>query len=117
MPIDPLDLLPLKQAHYLILLALTEGAMHGYAIKKSVAARTEGAVRLGAGSLYRSISQLQEWGLIAESDWRPEAHLDDGRRSYLEITDLGRRVAGAETDRLAALVAFAHATGLGAKSR
>mgnify|MGYP003680728076 CR=1 FL=1 len=113
MPKTPRDHLPLKQAHYLILLALTEGDMHGYAIKKAVAARTDGAVRLGAGSLYRSIAQLQEWGLIAASTWRPAPRLDDERRAYLAITALGRRVAGAETDRLASLVAHARAAGLG----
>ena len=84
-----------------------------YAIKKAVAARTDGAVRLGAGSLYRSIAQLQDWGLVAPSEWRPEPRLDDERRTYLALTDLGRQVAGAETDRLASLVAHAKAAGLG----
>ena len=113
MPKSPRDYLPLKQAHYLILLALTAGDMHGYAIKKAVASRTEGAVRLGAGSLYRAIGQLQDWGLIAASPSRPAPRLDDERRTYLALTELGRRVADAETDRLASLVAHARAAGLG----
>lgn len=113
MPRDPREFLPLKQAHYLILLALTEGDMHGYAVKKAVAARTDGAMRIGAGSLYRSLGQLQEWGLVAPSDWRPEARLDDERRAYVRLTDLGRRVAGAETDRLESILAHARAAGLG----
>ena len=107
------ELLPLKQAHYLILLALTEGDMHGYAIKKRIEERTRGRVRLGAGSLYRSLGQLEERGLVEGSDWRPEPRLDDERRTYLRLTELGRRVAGAETDRLASLVASARAAGLG----
>lgn len=116
MPCDPRDVLPLKQAHYLILLALTEGDMHGYAIKKAVADRTDGAVRLGAGSLYRSLSQLQERGLIQPSEWRPDSRLDDERRVYLRLTDWGRQVASAETDRLTAILAHAQAAGLGGGS-
>ena len=113
MPQEPRDFLPLKQAHYLILLALTEGDQHGYALKKSIEERTDGHVRLGAGSLYRSIAQLQERGLVEASDWRPDPDDDDHRREYLRLTELGRRVASAETERLAALVAGARAAGLG----
>ncbi|MEQ9398027.1 MAG: PadR family transcriptional regulator [Longimicrobiales bacterium] len=113
MPDDLDRFLPLKHAHYMILLTLTEGDMHGYALKKRIEERTEGRTRLGAGSLYRSIGQLQEAGLVAPSDWRPAPALDDDRREYLHLTDLGRRVAGAETDRLASLVASARAAGLG----
>jgi DNA-binding PadR family transcriptional regulator len=112
MAADPQDHLPLKQGHYLILLALTPGDLHGYGIKKAVAAQTEGRVRLGAGSLYRSIGLLQDEGLIEASNWRPDPRVDDERREYLRLTDLGRRVATAETDRLAALVSSARAAGL-----
>ena len=52
---DARSFLPLKPSHYLILLALTSGDLHGYALKKDIEERTEGRVRLGAGSLYRSI--------------------------------------------------------------
>ncbi len=113
MPSDPRDNLPLKQAHYLILLTLTRGDMHGYAIKKAVADLTDGRVRLGAGSLYRSIGLLQERGLVEASDWRPDPRVDDPRREYLRLTGLGRGVADAETERLAALVTSARAAGLG----
>jgi len=109
----PEEHLPLKQQHYLILLALTGGDLHGYAIKKAIEDRTQGRVSPGAGSLYRSIGILEEEGLIAPSDWRPDAPLDDERRSYLKLTELGRRVASAETERLAGLVASARAAGLG----
>ena len=70
-------------------------------------------MRLGAGSLYRSIGILEDAGLIERSDWRPQPGADDERREYLRLTELGRRVAAAETDRLAALVSSARAAGLG----
>ena len=104
--------LPLKPAHYLILLALADADLHGYALKKEIARRTDDAVKLGAGSLYRSISQLVDRSLIEESDLRPQAGFDDDRRTYFRLTPLGRRTAAAETDRLAQLVAGARASGL-----
>lgn len=111
-PFDPTRMLPLKPAHYLMLLVLADGDLHGYAIKKEIARRTEGRTRLGAGSLYRSLGQLEEAGLVAESEWRPREVLDDDRRRYLALTARGRQVAAAETDRLARLVADARAAGL-----
>lgn len=109
---DPSRYLPLKPAHYLILLSLADADLHGYGIKKEVERRTDGRVRLGAGSLYRSLGQLEEWGMVSESAWRPPETLDDERRRYLALTPRGRAVAAAETERLAALVAGARASGL-----
>lgn len=102
--------LPLRPALYLILLTLADGDCHGYAIKKDVLRRTGGQVKLGPGTLYRSIRQLEERGLIVETEDRPQAVLDDERRRYFRITPLGRRVATAETERLSQLVEAARAT-------
>jgi DNA-binding PadR family transcriptional regulator len=109
---DAEELLPLRPAHYLILLSLTDGDRHGYALKKDVIRRTDGKVTLGAGSLYRSISQLVDLNLIEVSGWRPDPAVDDERRQYYRLTKLGRAVAVAETERLAALVRDARASGL-----
>ena len=49
-----------------ILLALADGAKHGYAIKQDVEERSEGAIRLGPGTLYEAIQRLEDDGLIAE---------------------------------------------------
>jgi DNA-binding PadR family transcriptional regulator len=106
------DLLPLKPALYLILLALTDGDCHGYGLKKEIVRRTDGKVKLGAGTLYRSIRQLVDLELIEESDQRPDAALDDERRKYFRLTRLGRRAAQAETERLAVLVQVARASRL-----
>lgn len=105
--------LPLKPAHYLILLALAEGDCHAYALNKEVARWSEGRVHLGPGSLHRALDQLVDEALIEESPDRPARTLDDERRRYYRLTALGRRVAGGETDRLAGLVAAARAARLG----
>src|SRR5262249_33696429 len=105
----PEDLLPLTPAVFHILLALTGGERHGYGIMREVAATTEGRMRLGPGTLYRSIKQLLALGLIEESNERPDPELDDERRRYYRLTGFGLRVAEAEARRLARLVREAEA--------
>ena len=110
-PDDPQSLLPLPPASFHILLALAGAELHGYAIIQEVAARTAGEVRLGAGTLYRTIQRLLEQGLIVETEDRPAPELDDERRRYYRITRFGRDVARAETARLSSLVRLARASG------
>ena len=69
------------------------------------------------GTLYRSLRQMHERGLVAESEERPEAGLDDERRRYYRLTDLGRRVAVAEIERLEDLVHAARSKGLAPSAR
>ena len=99
--------LPLTAAAFHILLALAGGEMHGYGIMQEVIARSGGTVRLGPGTLYRSIQRLLADGLITESSDRPDPELDDERRRYYRLTSLGLRVAQGEAQRLAALVRVA----------
>ena len=108
---DPRTLLPLPTATFHILMALAEGDRHGYAIIQGVAERTQGAVKLGAGTLYRSLQRMIDQGLVRESDTRPAAKDDDERRRYYRLTAFGGAVARAEADRLAALVKLARASG------
>lgn len=105
----PRDLLPLTPAVLNILLALADGERHGYGIMREVEGRSGGEVRLGPGTLYGSIKRMLADGLIEESDERPDPEMDDQRRRYYRITDFGRRVAGAEAERLASLVDTARA--------
>jgi DNA-binding PadR family transcriptional regulator len=100
--------LPLTPPMLHTLLALADGDKHGYAVLKDVARRTDGAVRLGAGTLYTLIKRALADGLIAETDDRPDPALDDERRRYYRLTPRGRRVAAAEIERLESVVALAH---------
>jgi DNA-binding PadR family transcriptional regulator len=106
---DPEELLPLSQSVFYILLALADAERHGYGIIKEVEARTDGGVRMGAGTLYGSIKRMLKEGFIEESDERPDAELDDERRRYYRLTKFGRRVAVAEAQRLSRLVSAARA--------
>jgi len=105
-------LLPLPPATFHILLALVDQERHGYAIIQDVEARTDGELRLSAGTLYRSVARMVEQGLIAEMTKRPAARLDDERRRYYRITPFGTAVAKAEMARLSQLVRLARARGL-----
>jgi DNA-binding PadR family transcriptional regulator len=113
---DPETLLPLPGVTLHILMALAAGDHHGYAIIQDVAQRTENALRLGAGTLYRSLQRMLEQGLIVETGDRPAAEDDDERRRYYRITPFGEAVARAETRRLSELVRLARASGF-AKER
>jgi DNA-binding PadR family transcriptional regulator len=104
--------LPLQPATFHILLALAEDDRHGYAIMQDVSDRTAGALKLSAGTLYRSIQRMLEQGLIVEPRRRPARADDDERRRYYQITPLGEAVARAEAERLANLVRMARARGL-----
>ena len=106
---SPGDFLPLAPAVFHILLSLADGERHGYALKREIAARTDGRMRLGPGVLYGAIAKLLAQGLIEESDDRPDPHLDDERRRYYRITAFGRKVAHAEAARMRALVDLASA--------
>lgn len=109
---DPASFLPLQTASFHILLALAADDRHGYGIILDVARRTNGAVRLGPGTLYRTIQRLLDQELIEELDERPAPEEDDERRRYYRLTALGAAVARAETRRLTELVRLARASGL-----
>lgn len=106
---EPQDLLPLTPAVLHILLALANGERHGYAIMQEIAEMTAGQIRLGPGTLYRSIRTMLEAGMIAESGERPDPVLDDERRRYYRLTDFGQRVGRAEMERLDRLISTARA--------
>ncbi len=103
--------LPLPPATFHILLALSDGERHGYAIIQDVEMRTGGELRLSAGTLYRSIARMVEQGLIAEVTRRASKQ-DDPLRRYYRVTAFGTSVARAEMRRLTQLVKLAKASGL-----
>jgi DNA-binding PadR family transcriptional regulator len=105
MPNDPRELLPLRPVEFLLLLALVEGEQHGYALVRDIADQTDGVVKLEPGNLYRVLKRLVADGLIALSEQRPVAELDDERRRYYRLTALGARVAALEGHRLKTLLA------------
>ena len=109
---SPESFLPLTPAVFNILLALADREMHGYAIMLEVEANTAGQVKMGPGTLYGSIKRLLKASLIDECEERPDPQMDDQRRRYYRLTGLGRRVLGAEAQRLADQMASVYAKGI-----
>jgi DNA-binding PadR family transcriptional regulator len=98
---------PLQEPTFFILLSLAEGKKHGYAILKDVPQISNGAVRLGTGTLYGALSRLLDQGMIVQvtDDEPPEADetgsAADGRvRRLYALTQTGWRVLEAEARRL-----------------
>jgi DNA-binding PadR family transcriptional regulator len=93
--------LPVAATH--ILLALLPGELHGYALMREVDELSNGAVRLGPGTLYGTLNRLVEDGLIVETTDRVAR--DEGeRRRFYELTPSGRTTALSELERLQSLV-------------
>ena len=102
--------LPLSPQVFHILLSLATREAHGYAIIQDVEHATEGAIRLGPGTLYSALKRLLADKLVEEVKARPAD--DDERRRYYRLTTTGRRLLGAETTRLARAVGAARRAGL-----
>jgi len=89
------------------MLALADGAKHGYAIKQDVEQRTDGVVRLGPGTLYEAIQRLEAAGLISESAGDDPINGQEAQRRYYRLTDRGWSTLRAEVQRLGAIVDLA----------
>ena len=85
---------------YLVLLSLAEHPRHGYGIVQAVSALSDGAVRLGAGTLYGLLDRLASAGFIEASG---EEVVDGRLRRYYRLTESGSAAATTETARVAAL--------------
>ena len=100
---------PLTPATFHILLSVAEGPSHGYRIKRVVEERTDGAVRLGAGTLYAGLGRMVRDGLIEETEPPEDAGAVEpsSRWRFYEITGVGsdalkREIARLEADLQAA---------------
>lgn len=102
---NPRNFIPLRPVEFLILLSLAEQDQHGYGLTQAIAERTDGAVKLEPGNLYKVLKRLVADGLVAAAEHRPVAELDNERRRYYRLATLGAKVAAAEAERLRALLA------------
>jgi DNA-binding PadR family transcriptional regulator len=108
---DPESLLPLTPAIFHIMLVLADGENHGYAIVKEIEQLTQGRLRIGEGTLYRSTERMLEQGLIEEVQPH-DADQEDPRRRTFALTPWGWTVARAEGARVTSLADVVVARGL-----
>jgi DNA-binding PadR family transcriptional regulator len=109
------DLPPISPQVFHVLLSLVPGDLHGYAIIQDVLDRTDGKLRLSAGTLYGSIKRMLEQGLITELRENERPTDDDERRRYYRLTASGRDVVRTEVSRMSTLLRQARAYGLAPK--
>jgi DNA-binding PadR family transcriptional regulator len=107
MPKRKLD--PLPAAAFQIMLALSDGDLHGYAIMREVEEQTGGRLRLGPGTLYGSIQALLEGKLIEEVDRPGDTEERRERRRYYRVTVAGRKRMRSEAEKMADVLRVARA--------
>lgn len=92
-----------------ILLALADaGPLHGYGIKQRVEERTDGAVRLGSGTLYEAVARLADQGRIEEVDAPADEPASGGApRRFYGLLPAGRDALRQELLRMEAVVRYA----------
>ena len=95
---NPGKFLPLSPAALHILLALAGEDMHGYGIMQEVARQSEGAYKLGPGTLYDNLQRLMDQGMVQEISSA------DPRRRIYRLSSQGRKVLSAEISRLEGVV-------------
>jgi DNA-binding PadR family transcriptional regulator len=103
---------PLTASGFLVLLALASGATHGYAIMRFAEQISGETIKLGPGTLYRTISRLLADGLVEETNEGDPTAPHDSRRRYYRLTMLGNDAARAEAELLTRMVAAARVAGL-----
>jgi DNA-binding PadR family transcriptional regulator len=97
--------LPLRPAVFHILLALSGGDLHGLGIADEVERASEALIQLGPGTLYRTLAELSDAGLV-RSVGAPQKDADPRRKHY-RISRSGRALLAAEAERLQRLVGTA----------
>ncbi|MDX9917396.1 MAG: PadR family transcriptional regulator [Gudongella sp.] len=86
----------LTEQMYYILLSLIQ-PNHGYGIMQDVEKKTNGRVRLGAGTLYNLLARFEEDGYITQVT-------EEDRRKIYVITEKGTGILQDEYQRLTQLV-------------
>lgn len=102
----------LTAAGFQVLLAVASGHTHGYAVMRFVEELTSGRVRLGPGTLYRTIARLVADEVVTESESHDPSAPHDARRRYYQLTALGEQAVREEAGQLAQMVDAARAAGL-----
>jgi DNA-binding PadR family transcriptional regulator len=88
--------IPMTETAYYILLALKK-QRHGYGVLGHVEKITHGRIRLGAGTIYGTLSKMLKDGVIKVVSEH------DRRKTYI-VTDIGSEILSIELKRLEMLV-------------
>lgn len=84
--------MPMTETVYYILLFLIK-PRHGYGIIQHVEKITDGRIRLGSGTVYDTLTKMQNSGVIT-------VYSDEDRKTIYEITEIGRELIKSEINRI-----------------
>ncbi|HJW89995.1 MAG TPA: helix-turn-helix transcriptional regulator [Anaerolineales bacterium] len=104
--------LPLTETTYFILLSLSRGPQHGYAVMKDVQQLSQGRVVLSTGTLYSALKRLLDQGWISRAEGPEDSSSRRVRKAY-RLSPLGQKILEAEIGRLQGLVNVARLRSLG----
>lgn len=105
LPEELLPLLPLKPVVFYVLLVLTDGEKHGYAIMQETSSLSDRKFRMGPGTLYTTLQRLLDLGLIEEVD--RSRSTEDSRRRYYRLMENGKLLLESELARMESAVRLA----------
>ena len=83
---------PMTESGFYILFCL-QTPQHGYGISQQVKRMTGGAVTIGAGTMYGTLSKMEKDGLI-------RFYSEEDKRRLYRLTELGREVLEIELKRI-----------------
>lgn len=95
---------PLKRTEFLVLAALEDGPLHGYGLVRAIEERTDGAVSIRPGDLYRVLHRLVQRGLLEETG-RRKLRDNQERRTTYRSTRLGKTALRQEVNLLSGVIA------------
>src|SRR4030042_6094095 len=102
---DPIEEnLPLTETEFFMLLSLSSGPKHGYAMMKAVSSLSGGRISLSTGTLYGALKRMLEKEWISRREEK-ESKLETGRlRKMYALTLMGKNLLQVEIRRLQTLV-------------
>jgi DNA-binding PadR family transcriptional regulator len=106
--LDSKSFLPLTEATFFILLSLSPGPRHGYAIMKETGRMSAGRIMFSTGTLYGALKRLLDQGWIVRNGEDEDGGNDFSRsRKDYALTSLGKRILNSEVARMQELVRLA----------
>ena len=88
--------LPMTETAFYILLVL-KNQLHGYGIILAVEELTSGRIRIGAGTIYGTLTKMEKDGVVVEVD------KVDRRKIYIQ-SEIGKKLISHEIARLYELI-------------
>lgn len=83
--------LPLSPQVFDLLVALSHGPQHGYALMQRISQMHESRYKPSPGVVYSNLQRLVDWGWAEEAP--PPSSKEDARRKHFRITTSGLEIA------------------------